>query len=35
MIEPTEGEIYTMKEIFQQQIKYFKVESQSASDLLE
>jgi hypothetical protein len=28
-------EEYTMKEIFQEQIKYFKVVSQSAEELLE
>lgn len=30
-----EGEIYTMQEIFQENIKYYKGESLSAQDIIE
>ena len=34
-VEPTEGEIYTMKEIFREQIKFYKGKSMSAEEILE
>jgi len=35
MIKPNEGELYTMKEIFRENVKFYKGQSMSAEEILE